>query len=169
MNNPLIRNRHSHISAVIDIEKLERESMKFFYTGLVIGVFIHLLAGLFISYTPPENLSAEKPAVPEPLRAEFLSYKAGTIAIAGLADGINPCAFTTIVFLLSMLSRLGKKRRDLIVVGVGFTLAICIMGGVRENLEWADVPKSLRGAGITLITAAIMTLAFMGFSGMRKG
>jgi len=52
--------------------------------------------------------------------------------------------------------------------GLGFTLAICIMGGVRENLEWADVPESLRGAGITLITAAIMTLAFMGFSGMIK-
>ena len=53
--------------------------------------------------------------------------------------------------------------------GLGFTLAICIMGGIRENLEGADVPKPLRGAGITLITAAIMTLAFMGFSGMIKG
>jgi electron transport complex protein RnfA len=52
--------------------------------------------------------------------------------------------------------------------GLGFTLAICIMGGIRENLEWADIPKALRGAGITLITAAIMTLAFMGFSGMIK-
>ncbi len=50
--------------------------------------------------------------------------------------------------------------------GIGFTVAICIMGGIRENLEWADVPVSLRGAGITLITASIMTLAFMGFSGM---
>lgn len=50
--------------------------------------------------------------------------------------------------------------------GVGFTLAICIMGGIRERLEAADVPVSLRGAGITLITASIMTLAFMGFSGM---
>lgn len=52
--------------------------------------------------------------------------------------------------------------------GVGFTLAICIMGGIRERLESADVPVSLRGAGITLITASIMTLAFMGFSGMVK-
>ena len=50
--------------------------------------------------------------------------------------------------------------------GLGFTLVICMMGGIREHLEWADVPKSLRGAGITLITAGIMTLAFMGFSGM---
>ncbi len=50
--------------------------------------------------------------------------------------------------------------------GLGFMLVICIMGGIRETLEWADVPKALRGAGITLITAGIMTLAFMGFSGM---
>lgn len=52
--------------------------------------------------------------------------------------------------------------------GIGFTLAICIMGGIRESIEWADVPKPLQGAGITLVTAAIMTLAFMGFSGMIK-
>ncbi len=70
--------------------------------------------------------AAKRPAVPEPIRAEFLSYKSGMIALAGLADGINPCAFTTIIFLLSMLSRLGKKRRDLIAVGVGFTLAIFV-------------------------------------------
>jgi len=53
--------------------------------------------------------------------------------------------------------------------GLGFTLVICMMGGIRENLEWADVPKAMRGAGITLITAGILTLAFMGFSGMIKG
>ncbi len=53
--------------------------------------------------------------------------------------------------------------------GLGFTLVICMMGGIRENLEWADVPRALRGAGITLITAGIMTLAFMGFSGMIRG
>lgn len=52
--------------------------------------------------------------------------------------------------------------------GVGFTLAICIMAGIRENLELADVPESLRGAPITLVTAGILTLAFMGFAGMIR-
>ena len=52
--------------------------------------------------------------------------------------------------------------------GVGFTLAICIMAGIRENLELSDVPAALRGAPITLITAGILTLAFMGFAGMIK-
>ena len=52
--------------------------------------------------------------------------------------------------------------------GIGFTMAICIMAGIRESLELADVPRALRGAPITLITAGIMTLAFMGFAGMIK-
>jgi electron transport complex protein RnfA len=52
--------------------------------------------------------------------------------------------------------------------GIGFTMAICIMAGIRENLELADVPKSLKGAPITLITAGLLALAFMGFAGMIK-
>jgi electron transport complex protein RnfA len=52
--------------------------------------------------------------------------------------------------------------------GIGFTMAICIMAGIRENLNLVDVPKSLRGAPITLITAGLLTLAFMGFAGMIK-
>ncbi|MBN1788525.1 MAG: hypothetical protein JW806_09065 [Sedimentisphaerales bacterium] len=52
--------------------------------------------------------------------------------------------------------------------GIGFTLAICIMAGIRENLNIADVPDSLKGAPITLITAGLLTLAFMGFAGMIK-
>jgi electron transport complex protein RnfA len=50
--------------------------------------------------------------------------------------------------------------------GIGFTMAICIMAGIRENLQMVDVPICLRGAPITLITAGILALAFMGFSGM---
>ena len=50
--------------------------------------------------------------------------------------------------------------------GIGFTLAICIMAGIRETLELADVPECLQGAPITLITAGLLTLAFMGFAGM---
>jgi electron transport complex protein RnfA len=52
--------------------------------------------------------------------------------------------------------------------GLGFTMAISIMAGIRERLELVDLPKPLEGPGITLITAGILTLAFMGFSGMVK-
>jgi electron transport complex protein RnfA len=52
--------------------------------------------------------------------------------------------------------------------GIGFTVAICIMAGIREELILADVPRALQGAPITLITAGLLTLAFMGFAGMIK-
>jgi len=50
--------------------------------------------------------------------------------------------------------------------GVGFTLAIVIMAGIREELEMADIPYPLKGAGITLIVAGFLALAFMGFAGL---
>jgi electron transport complex protein RnfA len=53
--------------------------------------------------------------------------------------------------------------------GVGFTIAIVIMAGIREELDMCDVPQCLRGAGITLIVAGILALAFMGFAGVDKG
>lgn len=52
--------------------------------------------------------------------------------------------------------------------GLGFTLAIILMAGIREQLDLADVPEPLKGAGIALIVAGIMALAFMGFIGMIK-
>jgi electron transport complex protein RnfA len=52
--------------------------------------------------------------------------------------------------------------------GIGFTLAIILMAGIREDLDLADVPEPLKGAGIALIVSGIMALAFMGFSGMIK-
>jgi electron transport complex protein RnfA len=50
--------------------------------------------------------------------------------------------------------------------GVGFTLAIVLMAGLRETLEFGDVPEALKGVPITLLIAGIMAMAFMGFSGM---
>ncbi|MFB0566439.1 MAG: electron transport complex subunit RsxA [Candidatus Aminicenantaceae bacterium] len=52
--------------------------------------------------------------------------------------------------------------------GIGFTLAIVLMAGIREQLDLADVPEPLKGAGISLIVAGIMALSFLGFSGMIK-
>ncbi len=52
--------------------------------------------------------------------------------------------------------------------GLGFTLAIILIAGIREQLDFADVPEPLKGAGISLIVAGIMALAFFGFAGMIK-
>lgn len=52
--------------------------------------------------------------------------------------------------------------------GLGFTLAIILMAGIREQLDLADVPEPLKGAGIALIVAGIMALGFMAFIGMIR-
>ncbi|MBE6443449.1 MAG: electron transport complex subunit RsxA [Alphaproteobacteria bacterium] len=49
---------------------------------------------------------------------------------------------------------------------MGFTLAIVIFAGIRERLERTDIPKALRGTPIVLITAALLSMAFMGFAGI---
>jgi electron transport complex protein RnfA len=50
--------------------------------------------------------------------------------------------------------------------GVGFTLAILLMAGIREELDLCDVPAAFRGAAITMVAACILALAFMGFTGV---
>jgi Na+-translocating ferredoxin:NAD+ oxidoreductase subunit A len=50
--------------------------------------------------------------------------------------------------------------------GVGFTLALTIMAGLREQLDLADIPSVVKGAALTLMLAGILSLAFMGFAGM---
>ena len=51
--------------------------------------------------------------------------------------------------------------------GLGFLLAIYLFSTVRERLEFADYPKAFEGFPIALITAGLMALAFMGFSGLK--
>jgi electron transport complex protein RnfA len=50
--------------------------------------------------------------------------------------------------------------------GAGFTLALVIMAGIREELELAEIPRYFRGAGIAMIVACCLALAFMGFAGL---
>jgi electron transport complex protein RnfA len=52
---------------------------------------------------------------------------------------------------------------------LGFTLAMVLFAGLRERLDLAPVPKSFRGTAIALVTAGLLSLAFMGFAGLVKG
>ena len=49
---------------------------------------------------------------------------------------------------------------------VGFTISIVILAGVRERIEYNDIPESFKGTPIVLVTAGLMAIAFMGFSGI---
>lgn len=52
--------------------------------------------------------------------------------------------------------------------GIGFTLAIVIFAGIRERLELANVQEAFKGFPITLISASLMSIAFLGFTGLIK-
>ena len=51
--------------------------------------------------------------------------------------------------------------------GAGYTLAMFLMAGIRERLEFADVPRSFKDVPITFVIASLLSLAFLGFSGFK--
>lgn len=53
-----------------------------------------------------------------------------------------------------------------LAASIGFSLALVVMGGIRERLELANLPTALQGSAVTMITAGILSLAFMGFKGI---
>ena len=54
-----------------------------------------------------------------------------------------------------------------VATAAGFSLALVIMAGIRQQLEITDVPRPMRGVPIALITAGLLAMAFMGFSGIK--
>jgi Na+-translocating ferredoxin:NAD+ oxidoreductase subunit A len=64
---------------------------------------------------------------------------------------------------------LGRALALGIFGGLGFTIAIVIMAGIREELDMCDIPEPFKGAAITLIVAGILAMAFMGFTGVDSG
>ena len=72
------------------------------------------------------------------------------VALTNVQDGYN--------FIESVLSGFGTA--------VGFTLAIVLLASIRTRIHEDDVPAPLRGAPIVLISAALMSIAFMGFAGL---
>jgi Na+-translocating ferredoxin:NAD+ oxidoreductase subunit A len=63
-------------------------------------------------------------------------------------------------FIQSLVAALGA--------GAGFTLVLVIMSGIRERLELNDVPKSMKGLPVAFIAAALLVLAFYGFTGILR-
>lgn len=64
---------------------------------------------------------------------------------------------------------LGRALALGISAGLGFTIAIVIMAGIREELDMCDIPEPFKGAAITLIVGGILAMAFMGFNGVDSG
>lgn len=64
---------------------------------------------------------------------------------------------------------LGRSLTLALFGGVGFTLAIVIMAGIREELDLCDIPEPFKGPAIALVTSGILAMAFMGFTGVDSG
>ena len=92
----------------------------------------------------------------------FLPLITTNCAILGVAiinTEINPNTGATYTFIEAIFNG--------ITSGIGFTLALVLMAGIREKLELANIPKALEGLPITFVTAGLMAMAFLGFSGLK--
>ncbi len=76
------------------------------------------------SKTVGSEINADSALFSERLRERFRSYSFLNILLAGLVDGINPCAIATLVFLVSFLATRKRSRRDVMVIGVCFTASV---------------------------------------------
>lgn len=85
----------------------------------------------------------------------FLPLITTNCAILGLALFQTNKGYT---FVESIVYALGA--------GAGFTLALILIAGLREQLEFADIPKVVKGTALTLLIAGILSLSFMGFAGL---
>jgi hypothetical protein len=83
--------------------------------------------GLIVKYEKAEGTSALKVEKGEIEKAEesiierFKSFGVFAILLAGLVEGLNPCALATLVFFISYLTMIGRKRREILMVGMGFS------------------------------------------------
>ena len=64
---------------------------------------------------------------------------------------------------------LGQSVMYALSTAIGFGLALTVFAGIREQLELTNIPKGMRGMAIVLVSAGLLSLAFMGFSGVDGG
>ena len=80
---------------------------------------------------------------------------------------VNCAIFAGTLFMVERDYTFGESVAYGIGSGAGFFLAVVVLAGIRERLEYADPPAGLRGLGLTFITVGLMALAFMGLAGME--
>jgi electron transport complex protein RnfA len=131
-------------------------------------------------------------AILEPLNIEYMQTIAFILVIAALVQFVemviqktSPTLYQALGVYLPLITTncavLGvaiiniQEEYDLLQTlfngiggALGFTLAIVLFAGIRERLELSDIPKPLKGFPIALITAGLMSVAFLGFQGLIK-
>lgn len=115
----------------------ERYGVSEEYIGIVPAIFYgdkaltgypeirrYLTEYLLTELETPAPDALEQTAGKEKIVSRFKSFSSGTIIFAGLVDGVNPCAFSTLIFFISFLVVTGQKGRKILYVGASFTLGI---------------------------------------------
>lgn len=111
-------------------------------------------------------LASKGSSAPALIVERFKSFRSFTVMAAGLADGVNPCAFATIVFLISLLGYLGRSKREVLIVGIFFTTAVfltyLVLGlGIFRVVKIFSVSRGIsRGITVTIGILAIVLGAY---------
>jgi cytochrome c biogenesis protein CcdA len=111
------------------------------------------------------------------MSARFAGLSAVTVAASGLLDGINPCAFTTIIFFISYLTLVGRRRREILGVGASFTLAVFLsylalglgLGEIVQRLSGISLIARLIYAASLVVCLALAILSLVDYVRVRRG
>ena len=93
-------------------------------------------------------------------------YKALGIYLPLITTNCAVLGITMLNFTNEKVTNYGEALVNSLGAGLGFLLAMFIFSGIRTRLEISNIPESLKGLPITLIAAAIVSLSFLGFSGI---
>jgi len=118
---------------------------------LVIAALVQLVEMVMLKFTPAlyEALGIYLP---------LITTNCAILGAALINAGQNPYSGKDYTFVEALVNGVSS--------GLGFTLALLLMAGIRERLDLADIPRPLKGLPIAFISAGLMAIAFLGFSGL---
>jgi electron transport complex protein RnfA len=114
---------------------------------LVIATFVQLVELLLKRFVPPLHAALG-------IYLPLITTNCAVLGVAVMNVKRNGGFFESVLFSFS--------------AGLGFALALSIFTGLREKIDRSDPPRAFRGVAIALVTAGLLSLAFMGFSGLVK-
>jgi len=119
-------------------------------------------------WAPPEPIPMPEMPAEAAARNRMGTFALGAVLVAGLADGVNPCAVSALVFLMSLLAVAKVRGRRLLLMGLSFVLAsfatyFAIGFGLLRFLHLFEGFKALRDGVEIAMVAALIALAFLSF------
>jgi electron transport complex protein RnfA len=143
------------ITWLIDFKALRPLNLEYLQTIvfiLTIAALVQFVEMILLKFTPAlyDSLGIYLP---------LITTNCAILGVAIINTGINPYSGKAFNFIEAVVNG--------IMSGAGFTLALLLMAGIREKLELAKIPKPLQGLPIAFISAGLMAIAFLGFSGLN--